>query len=660
MEEKITNQLINLLCKMPVLQDTKSRDSLLKGLPVSLQNNIPRSNITRTDIMNIVDNVINGRVLLNSNKYVWEIVIDNARQFVEGTTIEVELQHIKNYLNQAINDNTFLDPSNQELNKIIFADDNLTTLPSEIGRPINDNTFLDLSNQELNEFPLKVTQQVNLQILLLADNNLTTLPPEIGNLVNLKILDLNNNQLTNLPPEIKRLSKLQYIGLYNNKLPIPAEILEFAQPVTRYITDISPVLTRKLQDVLLRSNFFNSDNSLKALFVDSRIALWQALLPQTTNITARVTQMISLLMIRSNTEGENALVLFLQVLSDRIHPDDKLHHDLVDLANKLNFPTKQINISPQPPRQTTILPTSLINYCLQNQQDKRPLNEAKVLLVGQGGVGKTSLVQRLVNDDFDPHEAKTEGIAVKHWLREVRGEHIHLRLWDFGGQEIMHATHQFFLTRRSLYLLVIDARKGEQESNLEYWLKIIQSFGDDAPIIIVLNKIDEHRLELDRKTLQAKYPTIRAFVETSCQTGHGIKELKVHLDHEVTIMEHLRTVWLKSWFQVKTILEQLAREFISYEDYIEICETAAVTDEPNQHILLGFLHDLGVVLNYRDDPRLEETNVLKPAWVTDAVYKILNSQEMFESKGVLKRSHLQQILDKKRYPRLSTRHDNLA
>ncbi len=94
-----------------------------------------------------------------------------------------------------------------------------------------------------------------------------------------------------------------------------------------------------------------------------------------------------------------------------------------------------------------------------SRQPKRPLNEAKVILVGQGAVGKTSLVKRLMTDEFDPEEHKTEGIDIKRWGVKVGRQEVQLNVWDFGGQEIMHATHQFFLTKRSLYLLVLDSRR---------------------------------------------------------------------------------------------------------------------------------------------------------------------------------------------------------
>ena len=59
--------------------------------------------------------------------------------------------------------------------------------------------------------------------------------------------------------------------------------------------------------------------------------------------------------------------------------------------------------------------------------------------------------------------------------------------------------------------MVIDARQGELESRIEYWLKLIQSYGGDSPVIVVSNKSDQHELDLDWTGLQRKYPAIQGF-----------------------------------------------------------------------------------------------------------------------------------------------------
>lgn len=85
------------------------------------------------------------------------------------------------------------------------------------------------------------------------------------------------------------------------------------------------------------------------------------------------------------------------------------------------------------------------------------LYESKLLLVGEGRVGKTSLSKSLRIPNYQlEDEQSTEGIDIQTWTipKAETGleEDFRLNVWDFGGQEIYHATHQFFLTRRSLAL----------------------------------------------------------------------------------------------------------------------------------------------------------------------------------------------------------------
>ena len=285
-------------------------------------------------------------------------------------------------------------------------------------------------------------------------------------------------------------------------------------------------------------------------------------------------------------------------------------------------------------------------------EEKRPLNEAKILLVGEGGVGKTSLAKRLLENTFDPHENRTEGIDIQSWQVNVQGQKVSLNVWDFGGQEIMHATHQFFLTKRSLYLLVLDARLDENSNRLEYWLKIVRSFGGNSPIIIVGNKTDQHPLDINRRGLRQKYPQIQAILETSCLTGQGIERLRKTIQENINRLDHIRDPLPTSWFQVKTALEQMQRDYIPYADYERLCEEKGIKKPSDRRLLAGFLHDLGTALHFQDDPRLADTNILNPEWVTHGVYKILNDKELIvECKGVLERSMLDRILDVQRYPR---------
>ena len=159
------------------------------------------------------------------------------------------------------------------------------------------------------------------------------------------------------------------------------------------------------------------------------------------------------------------------------------------------------------------------------EETLQPLNEAKLLLVGNEGAGKTSLVRYLVDnlprrDSEDPTRgaAILENIDTKTWPADQTGG-ITLNVWDFGGQVIMRGTHQYFLTRRSLYLLVLDARF-EDDLSIYEWLRIIRNRADDSPVIVVINKCDGDRRgpRLPEERIKEEQGVVD-FIRTSCDEG---------------------------------------------------------------------------------------------------------------------------------------------
>ncbi len=294
----------------------------------------------------------------------------------------------------------------------------------------------------------------------------------------------------------------------------------------------------------------------------------------------------------------------------------------------------------------------IFNYWKQLQSGEvRPLNEAKLLLVGQGSVGKTSLINRLLNNKFDSNESQTDGLEIHDWKIHVNSKDIRLNVWDFGGQEIYHATHQFFLTKRSLYLLVCNCRTNEKDNCLEDWLKLIKSFGGSSPVIIVGNKKDEQPLDINRRALREKYPNVKAILSTSCQSGDGINKLKKAIETEVSQLKEVYDLLPFTWFEVKEQLEAMDQDFIKYSQYERLCEDQNIPEDHNQEQLIRLLHNLGLVLNYSDHPILSNTNVLNPDWVTAGIYALFSDDELkTKTKGILQPKDLSRILDAKRYP----------
>lgn len=277
------------------------------------------------------------------------------------------------------------------------------------------------------------------------------------------------------------------------------------------------------------------------------------------------------------------------------------------------------------------------------KEETQQVNEIKVLFVGDGGAGKTSLINRLIFNNFDSEEEKTNGIV----KQEYKFENIVANFWDFGGQTIYHSTHQFFLSKRSIYILVLDGRKEQEE---EYWLKMIENFGAGSKVFVILNKIDDNQqASLDEKFLRYKYSNIVDFIKISCKNNIGIDELKVKLENEIKKSEIIKEELPKSWFNTKEELEKMTEDFLNYDSFEKICDKNSVKKE-SQGVLIQFLHDLGVILNFGNDFKLKHTHIINPDWATEGVYKIINSKELCDYEGLLLLQSLSKILDTSNYP----------
>ena len=397
--------------------------------------------------------------------------------------------------------------------------------------------------------------------------NLKEIPSELFQLNHLDILYLGNNQLKMIPPGFGNLSKLAYLYLYENLL-----------------SELSPVLC-KLPKLRVLSLFNNRITKIPACI--KHLSNLQYLYLYNNEITEISTSLKTF---------DPPFELFLSGNTKLGLPAELL--GLVDDDDEI--------------KSAPAAPGDILEYYFRTRKDGRALNEAKLILVGKGAVGKTSLVEKLIFGTFVAGKSKTEGINIEQWPLDIAGDQIRLNVWDFGGQEIMHATHQFFLTERSLYLLVLNGREGNEDIDAEYWLKLIESFGANSPVILVLNKISEHAFDLNRSALLKKYPNIKGFVRTDCGDDIGIDELKVAIVEQTNLLDELRVKFPGEWFSVKDELATTKKNFLSFEQYRELCNENGIGIPKHQEMLARYLNQLGIVLNYRDDPRLKDTHILNP------------------------------------------------
>lgn len=300
-------------------------------------------------------------------------------------------------------------------------------------------------------------------------------------------------------------------------------------------------------------------------------------------------------------------------------------------------------------------------YFESRERESQPLLELKLLLVGRGKAGKTTLVKRLAGEEADANESETHSIAIRELMLGCPKGQVRTRAWDFGGQEILHSTHQFFLTERSLYLLVLEPRTGLAARDAEYWLKLIETQGNGSPTIVVLNYSHPRRWRVDEVKLRRKYPFIVDFISTDALHGDGIEELRQAISN--TVQEKMRDVWLpfpKHWREVKDAVAGMRENFLTYKKYTALCDKLGEKRPDAQADLAGILHALGLALYFGKDPRLHDTRVLNPSWVTGGVYAVIRAPSVAERDGqlavadmprVLKEAERENVIKTKDYPR---------
>jgi Leucine-rich repeat (LRR) protein len=301
-------------------------------------------------------------------------------------------------------------------------------------------------------------------------------------------------------------------------------------------------------------------------------------------------------------------------------------------------------------------------------QETIELYEAKMLIIGGGSVGKTSLLRKFISKEnkLPEEEETTKGIDIQEYhFQTAANKDFRINMWDFGGQEIYHSTHQFFLTKRSLYVLVDDTRKDDKtihDATFNYWLQTVELFGGGSPIVIVQNEKGDRSKVLDLKSIQSKFSNVKGTYATNLLTCRNLAETKTALQFFIQQLPHIGAKLPKSWVDIRNEVEDLKRPrgleadtgtyYISREKYFEICKKHKV-DEDTALILSQYFHDLGVFLHFQDDDILCRTVILQNEWATDAVYKVLDCENVKGNRGRFTRADLETIwgdeADKARY-----------
>jgi len=537
---------------------------------------------------------------------------------------------------------------------IYLSQNQLTALPDSLGQ-LARLQCLDVWGNQLTALPDSLSQLTRLQRLDVWDNQLTALPDSLGQLTRLQLLDISHNQFIALPDSLNQLPQLQQFSVsYNQLTALPDSLSQLTQLQQLNVSgnqlirlsDSLGHLTQLLRLEVSRCQLTSLPDSLDQLTQLQHLEVSHnqlTALPESLGLLASL-QVLDAAFNDLAILPDGLRRLALQELwlqgNPRLGLDRALLGKYIKSYNRLS--TKERYTSPA---------TILAAYFGAQEKDGRALNEIKLVLVGRGAAGKTSIVQQLVKGTFRRKHKETQGIDISRW-HLICAEHlVTVNLWDFAGQVITHATHQFFLSSNSVYVLVLTGREDTQKSDADYWLRLIRAFAGDvddntAPVIVVLNKWEEHPFKLDRNLLKEKYPFIVDFIETDCHSGLGIELLKAKLAETVEPMDIVRQPFKLSWWKIKERLEKAQRKknYLPYSEFQSTCAQLGEADADSQRILAEVFHALGIALNYGQDERLRNSTVLNPRWVTEGIYTLLRQAVSDDGSAELTLERVRQIL----------------
>lgn len=301
------------------------------------------------------------------------------------------------------------------------------------------------------------------------------------------------------------------------------------------------------------------------------------------------------------------------------------------------------------------------------KESAKPLNELKVVFLGDGGAGKSHTIARLLKDGgqtADFPDISTPGIVIQDKTYPYDDKEVKVHFWDFGGQEILHSMHRMFLTTRTLYVVMLNVRDGTQDDRARYWLYNLRSFAKGAPVLLVLNQMDmNENATLNESDLRKLYPALAPDVVKISTLKYSDGEFEEKfidvLRRQIDSMDILAFPFIPAWSRLKEKLQNMEDYYIDGDKFREFCDECGVTDSDNiRRDLLNWCSDLGVSFCYSGSASLEDYVVLRPDWITNAIYIVLFNKAETANNGQVSHEVIYKMLssrDMEKYRRTVTK-----
>ena len=462
----------------------------------------------------------------------------------------------------------------------------------------------------------------------LQHNDLSTIPESLLELPSLVDLNLSNNKLASIPPIAEWSPCLTVLDLSNNQLcALPSNVIAAA-----------------IRSLNLSKNEFRS--------VPPCICTFTTLESLNLSDNPHITTL----------PAEMGRLIFLS------------HLNLSGLKNLKD-----------PPKKLQRCCRDCIRYLNSKLRNARGFYHMKLMVLGCTNRGKTTLIARLLGKEYD--ENLSVGLDVSEWWYHpsVGRRTFHFSIWDFGGQEEYYATHQCFLSQRTLYLLLFNLLHGNKAvEELRPWLNNIALHAPRSCVIIVGTHLDEipddKRGETDALLhcvgqLAASYNNKKLQIVEVIPVGlknrnENIPQLKEAIYNNAANYKNQAGLLLmgqkipasyhalvKQFEIVQHEVRQGIREPIMHAEEVKVMvhqmNLPDIVDDDELRTAVLFLTDVGSLLHFDDrGHNLHKLYFVDPSWLYDmmAVMTTIKRGNPFIKSGILCSKDIPMLFKSKQFP----------
>ncbi len=503
----------------------------------------------------------------------------------------------------------------------------------------------------------EVNEEKEIIGLNLSGNDITEIKG-LENFTQLSVLDLSGNQITEID-NLEELKQLSFLNLSGNRIKEIKNLKELKQLLSLHlsgnqITEINNLdELKKLSSLHLSVNRITEIKNLKELKYLSKLFLSRNQIKKVENLeNLKRLSVIDLsgnqiMYIKNLEELKNISTLNLsyneikQIKNleelEQLSTFDLSFNQISDITILLKMKSlKNVKLEGNPkieidyPKEVLNAGWEAIKQFSEKSKEKIVFRNVKVLLLGNPNIGKSNLLEYLQTNQKPILKNSTHGVQYK----KINFNDTNFHVWDFGGQEYFHATHQLFFSNNAINVILWGkdiARENINERcfDIDYWLRIVQQLNGNSKEIVFLteNKIDLNMPKFSEKYISKEFESRfqnLIFYEnhislTELKNLNGYKEKLINISEEIISRFTYPQFYEVFWKRIESI----------EKDYVTIEEINNRPHKENVISAMKVFHNMGMLLYFHNI--LPDKVFVKPQILLELLYqRVLSNSKKYK------------------------------